>query len=442
MIANRRFVRAARTLAALLVVAIAPCRLRAEDGGVTFFGWSDQHVQTSGDGKHLLPAIDAINSLPGTKYPTATGGAVATPAFVLGCGDITDWPSAAARDTYNELLTRRLKFPAYDVLGNHDEGGDAPNEIMKTWFRARYGGLSYTFDRGGIRFIVLYSRYDESLKNPAQPVAADALAFLRKELAKLAKGAPVVVALHLCADAITNRDEFVDALGDANVLLVLSGHYHKAKVQRFRSVNFVQFPSPAVNLVRDPPPPNPGPAEVTVIRITSDRLLVLPYDYKTKTWSDKPDKMLDVPIRGAVKENEADKPVPAGGQQEPSPKEPPAKGNAVDEFRGLPDNRIAVRTSLGLRTAQATDGSHVQIVLGMSVTRACARPASYRILSFQDDRYAYRVAETAYPPNQPKFASLQTFVDCHFAIGMDEGLVSTQAKSMAAFGLLLPDRKK
>lgn len=51
----------------------------------------------------------------------------------------------------------------------------------------------------------------------------------------------------------------------------------------------------------------------------------------------------------------------------------------------------------------------------------------------------YHVADTAYPPLRVDFANLQTFVDCHFAIGMDEGLVTSQAKSMATFGLLLPD---
>ena len=53
----------------------------------------------------------------------------------------------------------------------------------------------------------------------------------------------------------------------------------------------------------------------------------------------------------------------------------------------------------------------------------------------------YRVAETAWPKINEKFASLYTFVDAHFAIAMDEGVVTSQAKTMAAFGLLLGDRK-
>jgi hypothetical protein len=107
-------------------------------------------------------------------------------------------------------------------------------------------------------------------------------------VAKVAPDTPVVVALHLCFDALTNRDDFVQALGTANVVLVLGGHYHKAKVDRFRGVNFVQLPSPAPN----------GSHEVMVLRITSDRLLAVPYQYETKSWSEGRGKTLNVPIRG------------------------------------------------------------------------------------------------------------------------------------------------
>jgi hypothetical protein len=37
---------------------------------------------------------------------------------------------------------------------------------------------------------------------------------------------------------------------------------------------------------------------VTVIRITSDGLLAIPYQYESKTWSDVRGKVLHVPIRG------------------------------------------------------------------------------------------------------------------------------------------------
>jgi hypothetical protein len=259
----------------------------ATPAALTFFGWSDQHVQTNGDATHLIPAIDTMNTLPGTKYPDRFSGQVDKPVFVFGCGDITEWPTTAAKNSYQKLLGKRLKFPAYDMLGNHDEGGNVPSDTLKRWIIARHGSLSYTFDRAGIHFVALFSKYDESLNSPTQPVSRDALGFLREDLANQAKTRPVVVALHLCFDAITNRDELVDAFGDANVILVLGGHYHKAKVDRFRGVNFVQLPSPAPN----------GQREIMVIRIGAERLIAIPYNYEKQEWSDSAGKTLDAPIK-------------------------------------------------------------------------------------------------------------------------------------------------
>ena len=53
----------------------------------------------------------------------------------------------------------------------------------------------------------------------------------------------------------------------------------------------------------------------------------------------------------------------------------------------------------------------------------------------------YRVRETAYPRIRDDFASLYTFCDNHFAIGMDEGLSRSQAMTLSVFGLLLPEKR-
>ena len=255
---------------------------------LTFFGWSDQHIKTDGDGAHLVPAIDAMNTLPGRTYPADIGGRVEEPNFVIGLGDITEWPTRAARDTYERMITKRLKFISYDVAGNHDSGGGVPSPTMHDWLKKRHGSLSYTFEKKGVHFVALYSKYDESLNNPAQPISDDALAYLRKILSKIPKGAPIVIATHLCFESITNRDDFVDAFGGANVILVLGGHYHKASVNRYRDINFLQLPSPA-----------PGsPSELTVIRIDSDRLVAVPFDYEKKQWCTDTKKILDARIKG------------------------------------------------------------------------------------------------------------------------------------------------
>ncbi|MBN1360650.1 MAG: metallophosphoesterase [Sedimentisphaerales bacterium] len=260
----------------------------AEEVGLTFFGWSDQHVQTDGNGDHLVPAIDAMNALPGRAYPEDIGGVVAKPAFVFGLGDITEWPTHAAKDTYEKLITQRLKYPSYDVAGNHDMGGNSPSRTVLDWLVARHGSLSYTFEKGGVHFIALFSAYDESLNSPAQPISPGALTYLRRALAKVPAGRPVVVATHLCFDAITNRNELADVLAGANVIAVLGGHYHKAAVSRYRDINFVQLPSPAPA----------SPSEFTVFRITSDRLVAVPFDYSKSAWTTDKKKILDLPIEG------------------------------------------------------------------------------------------------------------------------------------------------
>ena len=288
MIPSRTRILLAAACAAGLAMWLASSRTAKAEEGLTFFGWSDQHVPASGEAKHLLPAIDAMNALPGTKFPERFGGVVAKPAFVFGCGDVTEWPTVAARDAYVEVATKRLKFPTYDIAGNHDEGGKTPSRTILDWIAARHKALSYTFEAGGVHFAAVFSKYNENLNNPAQPISKEALQFIRDDLAKVPEGTPVVVALHLCLDAVTNRDELAEALGKGKVVLVLGGHYHKVTVQKYRGLNFVQLPSPAAN----------GPGQFTVIRITRDRILAIPYDYRRHKWVEERGKVLDEAMPG------------------------------------------------------------------------------------------------------------------------------------------------
>ena len=266
-------------------------RSSGQPAALTFFGWSDQHIKTDGDGRHLIPAIEAMNALPGKPYPQALGGTVEKPAFVFNMGDISEWPTRAALDTYEQLVTKRLQFPSYDIAGNHDLGGLSPSETVLNWLRQRHGALRYTFEEGGICFIALFSEYDERLNDPAQPITKEALDYLRQVLAKVPQGKPVVVATHLCFEAITNRDQFVDAFGDANVILVLGGHYHKATVNQYRGIHFVQLPSP------DPK----SSGEFTVVRITADRLVAIPFNYRDGKWVTDKRKVLDAALKGPAR---------------------------------------------------------------------------------------------------------------------------------------------
>ena len=252
---------------------------------LTFFGWSDQHTNTSGDTSRLHPFVDAMNTMAGTAWPKTVGGKVAKPSFVIGAGDITEWPTHAAMKGYDSLLNNRLQFPAYDVLGNHDDGGRAFSPTMINWLKKKHGSLSYTFEKGGVVFIGLWSKFDPKGK-PAQPLTQEALTYLKEQLAKLSKEKPVVIFTHLCHDAMTNRDELVNTIGKSNVIMILGGHYHYSSVNQYRGINFVQLPSPKSKVT-----------EFTVIRITKDRLIAIPYDFTKKAWVLKSKKVLDTKIK-------------------------------------------------------------------------------------------------------------------------------------------------
>ena len=252
---------------------------------LTFFGWSDQHTNTSGDTSRLHPFVDAMNTMAGTAWPKTVGGKVAKPSFVIGAGDITEWPTHAAMKGYDSLLNNRLQFPAYDVLGNHDDGGRAFSPTMINWLKKKHGSLSYTFEKGGVVFIGLWSKFDPKGK-PAQPLTQEALTYLKEQLAKLSKEKPVVIFTHLCHDAMTNRDELVNTIGKSNVIMILGGHYHYSSVNQYRGINFVQLPSPKSKFT-----------EFTVIRITKDRLIAIPYDFSKKAWVSESKKVLDIKIK-------------------------------------------------------------------------------------------------------------------------------------------------
>ncbi|MBN1123875.1 MAG: redoxin domain-containing protein [Sedimentisphaerales bacterium] len=348
---------------------------------LTFFGWSDQHVKTDGSAEHVEIAIDAMNTLPGTDWPDAIGGKVNIPAFVIGLGDVTEWPTRAAMQTYDELITQRLRFPSYDVAGNHDSGGKERNATMFDWFKRRFGALSYTFEKNGIHFVMLYSEYDDSLGNPAQPVTKEALAWLKEQLAMIPQGKPVIVGTHLCFEAMTNRDEFVAAMDGANVLCVLGGHYHKATINRYGGVHFVQLPSPEPK----------SPSEVTVFYITEDRLIAIPYDYTTKKWTEDQGRILDIQI-------DAPEPKPISLIPEKEIKTLAIGAQAPDFSLPGVDGRI-----WSLR-----DFSEAKILAIIFTANHCPTAQAYedRIMGLVRDYGSKGVAVVAISPNDPKAVRL------------------------------------
>ena len=90
-----------------------------------------------------------------------------------------------------------------------------------------------------------------------------------------------------------------------------------------------------------------------------------------------------------------------------------AHADAVKDFQNLPDNRVAVRTSLGVRNAVPLGSSQVRLVIGMSSTPAAADPLAYRVISYQDPNYAYEKFVT------PTKAEVKTEVEAEAPAGCE-----------------------
>jgi predicted phosphodiesterase len=261
-----------RGLASVVATLLFAAGVQAADIDLTFFGWADQHVATDGTAlPQAYASVAAMNRLPGVAYPESIGGTVAKPEFVFGAGDFTEWPTAASVETYKKL-EGMLEVPSYDIAGNHDDGGEMPAPAAIDWLKQKYGGLSYTFEKGGVHFICADSKFDAK-GTPNQPLTEDCLTYIKTNIAKVPKGEPVVVAIHMCFEAITNPDALVDSFGDANVALVMTGHYHQPSTQKYRGISFVQCPSPKSDT-------HAG----TAVHITSERVTAVPYNYDKNTW--------------------------------------------------------------------------------------------------------------------------------------------------------------
>ncbi|HAT10633.1 MAG TPA: hypothetical protein DCS97_08590, partial [Planctomycetes bacterium] len=62
---------------------------------------------------------------------------------------------------------------------------------------------------------------------------------------------------------------------------------------------------------------------------------------------------------------------------------------SVEEFRALPDDREAVRSSYGLRRVAVLSSERIEVEVGHSASPAVENPKAWRILSEDDPAYAY-----------------------------------------------------
>jgi len=184
---RRDFLRLAGLGGAVFASGLAGCASMAGSDKDEFYfvQLSDSHWGFKGDA--LNP--DAAGTLP--KAVAAVNALPEPPDFIIFTGDLThttDDPQerrrrlAGFREVVSKLQVKKIHF----MPGEHDASLDR-GQAWKEFF----GESTYSFDHKGVHFVAL-----DNVSDPAARIGEAQLAWLKADLARLDKDAPIVVMTH------------------------------------------------------------------------------------------------------------------------------------------------------------------------------------------------------------------------------------------------------
>lgn len=224
----------------------------------SFVQLSDAHVGFNGPPdplgtKAFERAVELINGLP------------QRPDLVLFTGDLThdteDHDVHVQRMKQFQEISKRMNVPLIKcVPGEHDAGLDSGG-----LYREFFGDTHYSFDHRGVHFVAL-----DNVTRAKPEVGTEQLAWLKKDLSRFPKTAPIVVFTHrplfdLRPDwewFTSDGDDVMNVLSSYDNVTVLYGHIHRDDEHQFGAVHhyaarslIFAFPDP--NGVTGPRKPMP-----------------------------------------------------------------------------------------------------------------------------------------------------------------------------------------
>ncbi len=224
----------------------------------TFLQLSDSHVGFNGP-------PDPLGTAAFERAVEVVNGMAERPDFVLFTGDLThdteDKDQHAARmKKFKEIAGKMKVGKMFYVPGEHDAGIDGGQ-----LFREHFGETHYSFNHKGVHFVAL-----DNVSQEKPQVGAEQLEWLKRDLVRFPKSAPIVVFTHrplfdLRPDwewFTSDGDDVMNLLNGFEHVTVLYGHIHRddehavgnAKHYAARSLIFA-FPDPEkVNGVKKPIP--------------------------------------------------------------------------------------------------------------------------------------------------------------------------------------------
>jgi 3',5'-cyclic AMP phosphodiesterase CpdA len=223
----------------------------------TFLQLSDAHVGFNGPPAPLGTqafehAVELVNKLP------------KAPDLVLFTGDLThdseDKDLHSKRmELFKQITSRMNAGKVYYVPGENDAGLDGGQ-----LYREHFGETYYSFDHRGVHFIAL-----DNVSQGKPRIGAEQLAWLKKDLSRFHKSAPIVVFTHRPLfdlkpewEWFTNDgDDVMNAVSSYRNLTVLYGHIHRRQVTQLAGTThyganslIFAFPDPDSGVEKKPLP--------------------------------------------------------------------------------------------------------------------------------------------------------------------------------------------
>lgn len=245
--------------------------IQAEVASFSFIHMSDVHINPflspppeSLEGERSWEAVRGAVGL-GEMVLEPYGVKAPPPEFTIVTGDVTEygWPNYTEQvvDRYFDGVTRAI----YHCVGNHDNTWVTPSKV----FRERYGGMNYTFDHGGVRFISLQTA---SFQEPLPSVGVEMLRFLRDTLEDTPKEMPVILFFHHPLAGLASeyeQDLLKQETRGHNVLAMLVGHHHSTTIDDYDGVPGLHGGSPFMKNQKEGEKDKRG---YTVFTVTNGRL--------------------------------------------------------------------------------------------------------------------------------------------------------------------------
>jgi 3',5'-cyclic AMP phosphodiesterase CpdA len=227
----------------------------AEKADFTFVQVSDSHIGFSKEPNKdvtatLKHAVGRINALP------------QPPAFVVHTGDLTHLARPEEFDTCAEVLKGTRTGKVFYVPGEHDVFTDDGKLYRERYGKGTRGTGWHSFDYKGVHFVGLVNVMDLKAGGLGA-LGREQLDWLKKDVAGLGAGTPVVVFAHVPLWLVYEKwgwgtQDGAEALGLLKrfaSVTVLNGHVHQVLRKVEGNVTFHTAASTAF------PQPEPGKAE-------------------------------------------------------------------------------------------------------------------------------------------------------------------------------------